>query len=110
MGRITLELAGIILALIAAEVSAQYVLERYTSGKTKKYALLVVGFILYGLVGLGFQRLLETGESIALANIVWQASTVVIIAALGYFVLGQKLTPREIIASVGIMLLIAFMN
>lgn len=110
MGRISLKLAGIIGTLIATEATAQYVLKKYTSGNVKQYALLIVGFILYGLVGLGYQRLLNTGESLAMANILWQGATVVIMGTLGYFVFGEKLTTKEIIAIVGIVLLIAMID
>jgi multidrug transporter EmrE-like cation transporter len=110
MGRISLKLAGIIGALIATEATAQYVLKKYTAGKVKQYALLIAGFVLYGLVGIGYQRMLETGESLALANILWQGATVVIMGTLGYFVFGQKLTTKEVIALVGIVLLIAMIN
>lgn len=110
MGRISFKLAGIIGTLIATEATAQYVLKKYTSGKVKQYALLIVGFILYGLVGLGYQRLLDTGESLAMANILWQGATVVIMGTLGYFVFGEKLTTKEIIAIVGIVLLLAMNN
>lgn len=110
MGRISLKLASIIAVLIATEVSAQYVLKKFTSGKTKQYALLIAGFVLYGLVGLGYQKMLETGESIAMANIIWQGSTVVIMGTIGYFLFGEKLTTKEIIALIGIVLLIALIN
>lgn len=110
MARITLKLATIVSVLIAVEAAAQYFLQLYTDQKTKNLLLLVLGFVFYGLLGIGYQQLLATGETLALANIIWQGATVVVMGAIGYFVFGQKLSTRELIAVIGIIGLMVLMN
>ena len=110
MGRISLKLATIVGALIVIESSAQYFLQKYTDAKTKDLLLLGLGFVLYGLLGIVYQQMLASGETLVLANIIWQGATVVVMGAIGYFVFGQKLTTRELIAVIGIIFLMALMN
>lgn len=110
MARITLQMMTIVGALISIEAAAQYVLQKYTDQKTKNLLLMGLGFVLYGLLGIVYQQMLASGETLVLANIIWQGATVVIMGLIGYFIFGQKLTTREWIAVIGIIFLMALMN
>lgn len=102
---ITLNLLIITAILIAVESAAQSSLQVHTNLKKPGYLYLVLGFILYGTLGLVYQRMLATGETLILANIIWQGATVVAMGVIGYFVFGQTLTTKETIATIGIFLL-----
>ena len=107
---ITLQLLIITAILIAIESAAQTVLQIYTDQKVANILYLVIGFILYGTLGLVYQRMLATGETLILANIIWQGATVVAMGAIGYFIFGQTLTTKETIATVGIFLLMMLLK
>lgn len=102
---ISAKLLLIVAILIALESGAQAVLQVHTDKKNSGYLYLILGFILYGTLGLVFQRMLETGETLILANIIWQGATVVAMGIIGYLIFGQTLTLKETIATVGIFLL-----
>ena len=81
-----------------------------TNLKKPDYLYLVLGFILYGTLGLVYQRMLASGQTLILANIIWQGATVVAMGIIGYFVFGQTLTTKETIATVGILLLMLLLK
>jgi uncharacterized membrane protein len=107
---ITATLLIIVAILIALEAAAQSSLQFYTNLKKPDYLYLVLGFILYGTLGLVYQRMLASGQTLILANIIWQGATVVAMGIIGYFVFGQTLTTKETIATVGILLLMLLLK
>lgn len=94
-----LKLVGIILALVAAESFAQLFLEKATL-KSKKNINLVLGIILYLIVGYLYYIALTSKVPLAIVNIIWQTSTIIIITLISIFYFKQKITKKEIIGIV----------
>jgi drug/metabolite transporter (DMT)-like permease len=96
------KLVGIIIALVAAESFAQLFLETATL-KSKKDINLVLGIILYLIVGYLYYIALTSNVPLAIVNIIWQTATIIIITLISIFYFKQKITKKEII---GIIILL----
>lgn len=96
----------ILLALIIGiETGAQYFIQKNTQYKDNIY--LLIGIVLYGLVGLIYYNILKLGKKLAIANTLWNAGTEITIAILGFILFKQTLTYKQIIA---IILIVIAMN
>ena len=96
------KLVGIIIALVAAESFAQLFLEKAALKSNKNYYL-IFGIILYVLVSYLYYIALTSKVPLAIVNIIWQTATVIIITLISIFYLKQKITKKEII---GIIILL----
>jgi drug/metabolite transporter (DMT)-like permease len=96
---IDFKLVAIIIALVTAESFAQLFLEKATL-KSKKNYYLIYGILLYILVGYLYYIALTSKVSLAITNIIWQTATIIIITLISIFYFKQKLTKREIIGIV----------
>ena len=96
------KLVGIIIALVAAESFAQLFLETATL-KSKKDINLVLGIILYLIVGYLYYIALTSNVPLAIVNIIWQTATIIIITLISIFYFKQKISKKEII---GIIILL----
>ena len=54
----------------------------------------VVGALLYGVPAVGWFLLMRE-QSLALIGVLYSASTIIILAGLGYFAFGETLAPRD---------------
>ena len=96
------KLVGIIIALVAGESFAQLFLEKATL-KSKKNYYLIFGILLYVLVGYLYYIALTSKVPLAIVNIIWQTATIIIITLISIFYFEQKITKKEII---GIIILL----
>lgn len=97
---IDFKLVGIIIALVAGESFAQLFLEKATLGKKNKNGLLILGIVLYVLVGYLYYIALTSKVPLAIVNIIWQTATIIIITLISIFYFKQKITKKEIIGIV----------
>ena len=98
-----------VLLSITSEVLAQYLFK--ISYKTKLVnSYLVIGIILYAFTGFFVFNLLKYAN-LGVANIIWHLLHFLLLFLVGYFFLGEKLTKKQIIASLlGIISLYLFMT
>ena len=91
-------LTGLVILLIITETLAQTSCEHAASMiKNKKYLFVFGGVILYGLVGYLYYLALESRISLAIVNIIWQTSTIIIITLVSIFYFKQPISKKEII-------------
>ena len=104
---IDLKLTGLIIALVAGESFAQLFLEKAAIiNKTKKNKVLfylILGIFLYTIVGYLYFHALTSKVPLAIVNVIWQTSTIIIITFISLFYFKQKITKKEII---GIIILL----
>jgi len=94
------KLALLILVLISAESFAQLFLEKASLIeyiKYKKSLYLILGIILYSIVGFVYYLALNTDMPLAIVNVIWQASTIIIITLISMFYFKQKISIKQII-------------
>ena len=97
---------GILLAcIILVESFAQWCLQKTLKIKNNSY--LILGVILYSVVGIIYYHMLKHGKKLAIANTLWNAGSEISIAILGYLFFKQDLRTEQII---GIILIIIAMN
>ena len=96
---------ALLILIIACETTAQYFLQQKI--KLNNNIFLLIGIILYALVGLIYYTILTNGKKLAVANSLWNAGTEVSVAILGFLFFKQTLTKRQVI---GIILTIIGMN
>ena len=97
---IDFKLIGLIIALVAVESFGQLFLEKATLQKNNKYPLIIFGSLLYLLIGYLYYLALNSKLPLAIVNIIWQTSTIIIITLISIFYFKQKITKKEIIGIV----------
>tara|TARA_B100000900_G_C20314980_1_gene607766 strand:+ start:381 stop:716 length:336 start_codon:yes stop_codon:yes gene_type:complete len=98
-----------ILLSILSEVSAQYLFKISYKSKFKNNYL-VVGIILYAFTGFFVFNLLKYSQ-LGVSNVIWHLFHFILLFLVGYFFLGEKLTKKQILASIiGIVSLFLFMT
>ena len=98
-------LIGLLLLIIATETGAQFFLQKQT--KTNENIFLIIGILLYAVVGGIYYTILNHGKKLAVANSFWNAGTEISVALLGFIFFGQKLSKEQI---VGIVLILIGVN
>ena len=98
-----------VLLSIISEVLAQYLFK--ISHKTKLVnSYLMIGIVLYAFTGFFVFNLLKYAH-LGVANVIWHLFHFLLLFLVGYFFLGEKLTKKQIIASIfGIISLFLFMT
>tara|TARA_Y100000816_G_C25967943_1_gene505110 strand:+ start:166 stop:552 length:387 start_codon:yes stop_codon:yes gene_type:complete len=90
-------LTGLVILLIITETLAQTSCEQAASMiKNKKYLFIFGGIILYGFVGFLYYLILESRVSLAIANIIWQTMTIIIVTLVSVFYFKQPISKKEI--------------
>ena len=90
-------LTGLVILLIISETLAQTSCEQAASMiKNKKYLFIFGGIILYGFVGFLYYLILESKVSLAIANIIWQTMTIIIVTLVSVFYFKQPISKKEI--------------
>jgi len=90
-------LTGLVILLIITETLAQTSCEQAASMiKNKKYLFIFGGIILYGFVGFLYYLILESKVSLAIANIIWQTMTIIIVTLVSVFYFKQPISKKEI--------------
>jgi len=92
-----------------SEVFAQYLFKISHKSKLANYYI-VFGIILYALTGFFVFSLLKY-EHLGVANVIWHLVHFFLLFLVGYLFLGEKLTKKQIIASMfGVLSLFLFMT
>lgn len=95
------KLAFIIIILILAETFAQTFLEKSSLSNLKKknenIIYLLLGIILYALVGYVYYLALQSDIPLAIVNVIWQAATIIIVSLVSALYFKQHLSTRNII-------------
>lgn len=95
------KLTIIIILLVIVETLAQTSCEQAASlVKNNKYFFISAGIFLYGLVGYLYYLALQQKISLAIANIIWQISTIIIVTLVSVFFFKQPISKKEIIGIV----------
>ena len=98
-----------VLLSIISEVFAQYLFKISHKSKFVNYYL-ILGIILYAFTGFFVFNLLKYAH-LGIANVVWHLFHFILLFFVGYFFLGEKLTKKQIVASIfGIVSLFLFMT
>ena len=98
-----------ILLSIISEVFAQYLFKISHKSKFVNYYL-ILGIILYAFTGFFVFNLLKYAH-LGIANVIWHLFHFLLLFFVGYLFLGEKLTKKQIIASIfGIVSLFLFMT
>ena len=97
-----IKLILLLLLIIATETGAQFFLQKMT--KTNKKIFLLIGILLYAVVGAIYYIILNHGNKLAVANSCWNAGTEITVALIGCAVFGQKLTFWQIIGLICILI------
>lgn len=98
-------LFALLALIVATETSAQYFIQKKINIKDNTY--LIIGVVLYGMVGAIYYNILKRGKKLAVANTLWNAGTEITVAILGFFLFKQKLSYKQILA---IVLIVVAMN
>ena len=101
-----LKIIVILTVLITVETLAQWCFQK-TLTQTHNYYLLV-GVVLYGVVGIAYYYMLKHGKKLAIANALWNSGSEISVAILGYLFFKQKLTATQLIAIMVITIAIHF--
>ena len=88
-----------VLSLMAFEISGQVLFKKYYSSDKNKNLILVTGILMYCISSLFVLKVLEYG-SLGLINVVWHSFHFTIIFMVGHFVLGEKYTTKQLLASI----------
>jgi len=97
-----------VLLSIISEVFAQYLFK--ISHKNKSIYYKIIGIILYAFTGFFVFNLLKYAH-LGIANVIWHLFHFLLLFIVGYFLLNEKLTKKQIIASIfGIISLFLFMT
>tara|TARA_B100001093_G_scaffold517946_1_gene601092 strand:- start:1058 stop:1450 length:393 start_codon:yes stop_codon:yes gene_type:complete len=76
----------------------------------KKHNIIIIGIIFYAITGFFVYKLLAFGH-LGIINIVWHLIHFIALFFVGYFLLGEKLNIKKIIAiSLGLISIILFMS
>lgn len=99
------KLIFIFIFIILAETGAQFFLQKQIT--SDKNHFLILGVILYSIVGLGYYGILTYGKKLAIANSLFNAGSEIMVALLGFAIFGQKLSYTQIL---GLILVIVGIN
>jgi len=95
------KLVFLIIILVGSETFAQTFLEKSSLSKTKKknenLMYLILGIILYAVVGYIYYLALLSDVPLAIVNVIWQAATIILVSLVSAFYFNQHLTTRNII-------------
>jgi drug/metabolite transporter (DMT)-like permease len=97
--------------IIFCEITAQYLFKKsFITKQSQEFNLfLIVGIILYSIIGFFVFKILDYGE-IIIVNIIWHLLHFIILFLIGYFVFKEKLSFKKIIASIiGMIAIIIFL-
>lgn len=92
----------IILFLIATETTALYFIQGAVDKSINSY--LILGIIIYIFIPILYFLLLKTGGEVGLANVAFNTGTNVSVLFMGYLFYNQKLTKKQFIGVVAIIL------
>lgn len=92
----------LLITIIATESAAQWCIQKKLSDK--KDIFLILGVLLYGIVGVIYYHILKHGKKLAIANTLWNAGTEITIAILGFLFFKQKLSYKQLIG-IGLILI-----
>ena len=95
----------LLLLIIATETAAQFFLQKQI--KSNQNIFLIIGILLYAVVGFIYYNILNNGKKLAIANSLWNAGTEITVALLGLIIFGQKLSKGQIC---GIVLILIGIN
>ena len=85
----------LLVSIILLETVAQFLIQKHV--KITKGPYLLIGLVSYGLVGLIYYHMLNTGGGMAVSNTLWNIGTIVLVTILGWIIFKQKLSTRSII-------------
>lgn len=97
-----LTVIGLLLLIVATETSAQYFIQKKI--KVNENTYLIIGILLYGMVGAIYYNILKQGKKLAIANTLWNAGTEITVAVLGFLLFKQKLTYKQVAAIIVIVI------
>ena len=86
----------LLVVIIFLECVSQFLLQKKVQTNNDFY--LIIGMIMYALLALAFYFLLKEGQTLSVANIIWNALALIIITLIGYFYFKQSLSTTQIIA------------
>ena len=92
------------MVIITCESSAQTLLEKASllmqKKDNKKNLFIISGIILYAIVGFCYYIALTSDVPLGIVNVMWQASTIIIMTLISIFYFKQKITTKQIIGIV----------
>lgn len=97
--------------IIFCEISAQYLFKKSLISKQSQFnsLFLIIGIILYCIIGFLVFKILNYGE-IIIINIIWHLLHFIILFLIGYFVFNEKLSFNKIVASIiGMIAIVIFL-
>lgn len=88
----------ILAALIGVEVGAEFLIQKSIDKDSKVH--LVTAVLLYTSLPFLVYSLFKASDSVSVANTIWQAANIAIVAFIGYFVFKDDLNPIQILGVV----------
>lgn len=95
------QLILLLLAIIVVECTAQWCLQKNLLKKNNVY--LIIGIVLYGVVGIIYYNMIKHGKKLAIANTLWNAGSEISVAILGFLFFNQTLNLEQIIGIIIIL-------
>ena len=97
------------LLLMTFEISGQLLFKKYYSSNKNKNVIFAAATLMYCISSFFVFKVIKYG-SLGLINVVWHAFHFTTIFMIGYFVLGEKYTTKQLLASIlGLLSLGLFM-
>jgi multidrug transporter EmrE-like cation transporter len=89
----------IVLFLVIAEVSAEFLVQKSVNDKKRGFHFaLSIG--LYILIPIALFTLFETANNLTVANTIWQVANIILVALIGYFAFEDNLSFVQVIGIV----------
>jgi multidrug transporter EmrE-like cation transporter len=86
----------VVLFLVAAEVCAEYLVQKSVNDKTHGFHFaLSIG--LYVLIPIALFTLFEAANNLTVANTLWQVANMILVALVGYFAFEDNLSVVQVI-------------
>ena len=99
-----------IFLIIFCEISAQYLFKKSLITKKEFNLFVIIGIILYCIIGFLVFKILNYGE-IIIINIIWHLLHFIILFLIGYFIFKEKLSLKKVIASIiGMIAIFIFLS
>ena len=92
----------LLITIIVTESAAQWCIQKKLSDKEDIF--LILGVVLYGIVGVIYYHILKHGKKLAIANTLWNAGTEITITIIGFLFFKQKLSYKQLIG-IGLILI-----
>jgi uncharacterized membrane protein len=92
----------IILSLIATETAALYFIQGAADNGLQSY--LVLGVFIYVFIPILYFLLLKKGDEVGIANIAFNAGTNISVLFMGYLFYNQKLTKKQLLGVLAIII------